>query len=70
MDRQLPTIGQLERALSQSILKLYREELEHHPRKVICKFFNSHLSIVIEDALTAVEKTLVDKDSASKTIEK
>lgn len=65
---QLPTFGQLERKLSQSIQKLYREELEHWPQKVICKFSSNHLSIVIEDALTAVEETLVNEDGVNKTV--
>ena len=66
MDRQLPTIGQLERQLSQNIQKFYRQELEHLPQKVTCKFFGNHISIVIEDAITAVETTLVNKDNADK----
>ena len=69
MDRKLPTFGQLERQLSQSIQQLYREELGHSPQKVTCKFFKNQLSIVIEDALTAVEKTLVTKNSKNEIIE-
>ena len=69
MDRQLPTFGQLERQLSQSIQKLYREELGHSPQKVTCKFFKNQLSIVIEDALTAVEKALISEEDPNKTIE-
>ena len=63
MERQLPTFGQLERNLSQNIQKLYREELEHTPQKVTSKFFGNRLVIVIEDALTAVEQTLISKDN-------
>ena len=70
MNRQLPTLGQLERQLSQSIQKLYREELGHSPQKVTCKFFKNQLSILIEDALTAVEKTLVNRDNEDKTAKK
>ena len=62
MDLQLPTLGQLERSLSQNIQKLYRQELGHCPKKITCKLFKNNLSIVIEDALTAVEKTLVNKE--------
>ena len=60
MDRQLPTFGQLERQLSQKIHRLYREELEHSPKKITCKFFSDKLAIVIEDALTRVEKSMLD----------
>ena len=63
MNQKLPTLGQIERQLSQSIQKLYREELGHSPQKVTCKLFGNNLSIVIENALTAVEKTLVDNDN-------
>ena len=69
MDRKLPTFGQLERQLSQSIQKLYREDLGHSPKKVTCKFFKNQLSIVIEDALTAVEKALVSQENENQTIE-
>ena len=69
MKQKLPTFGQLERQLSQSIQKLYREELGHSPRKVTCKLFKNQLSVVIEDALTAVEKALVNKGNEDKTVE-
>lgn len=68
MDQKLPTTGQLERDLCQAIQKLYRQELEHSPRKVTCQFFSNKLAIVIEDALTAVEKTLFDSKSDRDTV--
>jgi uncharacterized protein YbcI len=68
MNKDLPTSGQLERNLSQSIQKLYRQELEHSPSRVTCQLFGNRLAIVIEDALTAVEKTLVDTQEDSKTV--
>ena len=70
MDNDLPTCGQLERTLSQSIQKLYRQELEHSPGKVTCQLFGNQLAIVIEDALTAVEKTLADTEEEDKTVQK
>ena len=63
MEPQLPTFGQLEKNLSQNIRKLYYEELEHCPQQVTSKFFGSCLVIVIEDALTAVEKTLANRNN-------
>ena len=66
MNKNLPTSGQLERDLSQSILKLYRQELEHSPSKVTCQLFDDRLAIVIENALAAVEKTIVDTQGDSK----
>ena len=70
MDKDLPTSGQLERDISQKIQKLYRQQLEHSPQKVICQLFDNKLAIVIEDALTEVEKKLAkvkkDNDTAQK----
>ncbi len=58
MEQNLPTCGQLERNLSQSIQKLYLRELEHSPDKVICQLFGNRLAIVVENSLTAVEQAL------------
>ena len=65
MDTNLPTCGQLERNLSQSIQKLYLNELEHSPSKVTCQLFGNQLAIVVEDSLTAVEQALADLKSES-----
>ena len=70
MNKNLPTCGELERRLSQSIQKLYRQELEHSPSKVTCQLFGSQLAIVIEDALTAVEKTLADTEDHDSAVKK
>lgn len=69
MNKELPTGGQLERNLSQKIQKLYRQELEHNPGKITCQLFGNKLAVVIEDALTAVEKTLVNLLEETKTAE-
>lgn len=60
MNQELPTRGQLERSLAQKVQKLYRQELEHTPKKVTCQLFGNQVAIIIEDALTVIEKTLVD----------
>lgn len=70
MDKNLPTCGQLERNLSQSIQKLYRQELEHNPSKITCQLFGNQIAIVIEDALTAVEKTLAGVDDEFGTVKR
>ncbi|MDJ0596261.1 MAG: DUF2294 domain-containing protein [Pleurocapsa sp. MO_226.B13] len=70
MGKNLPTSGQLERNLSQSIHKLYRQELEHSPSKVTCQLFGNQLAIVIEDALTAVEETLVNSEKSDNLAKK
>ncbi|PZD75415.1 hypothetical protein C1752_00320 [Acaryochloris thomasi RCC1774] len=56
-----PTIGQLERSLSQKIQALYREQLGHLPSKVTCQIFGEKLAVVIEDSLTQPEKLLVEE---------
>jgi uncharacterized protein YbcI len=68
MDKNLPTIGQLERNLSQSIQKLYRQELKHSPSQITCQLFGNHLAIVIENAITAVEKTIAKIKNDNQTV--
>ena len=68
MDNNLPTRGQLERNLSQTIQKLYRQKLEHTPSKVTCQLFGTQLAIIIEDTLTAVERTLLDAGHETETV--
>lgn len=70
MNQKLPTSGQIERELSQGVQKLYRQELEHSPGKVTCQLFGNQLAIVIEDSLTAVEKTLADNETKDKKLKK
>lgn len=66
MNPKLPTRGQLERELSQKILKLYRQELQHLPQKITCTLFDNRLVIIVEGAITAVEKTLINEDNSNK----
>ncbi|MCC0179488.1 DUF2294 domain-containing protein [Waterburya agarophytonicola K14] len=70
MNQKLPTSGEVERKLSQNILKLYKQELEHLPGKITCQLFDNQLAVVIENALTAVEKTLAEAEDQGKTVEK
>ena len=67
MDRKLPTCGQIERDLSQKIQRLYREQLGHSPRKVICKLFDNRIAIVIEDSMTLLQKTLIEENDRNET---
>lgn len=69
MNQELPTSGQLERDLSQKIQKLYRQELDHSTGKVTCQLFGNKLAIVIEQAITAVEKTLAEHQSDRAVLE-
>jgi uncharacterized protein YbcI len=55
-----PTRGQVERSLSQRILALYRNQLEHQPSQVSCQILSRKLVIVIEDSITSPEQLLVE----------
>ena len=55
-----PTIGQLEREISQRISSLYNTQLGLRPSKVICHCFDKEIVVTLEDSVTLVEQTLVD----------
>lgn len=60
MDASFPTRGQLERALSQRIQALYRNQLEHQPSKVTCQIFDEKIAIILEDSITQPEQLLAN----------
>lgn len=60
-----PTRGQIERALSQSIQKLYREQLGHSTGKITCQLRDDNLTVVIESSLTQPEQVLLEGSEAS-----
>ncbi|WP_416672415.1 DUF2294 domain-containing protein [Egbenema bharatensis] len=62
MTASLPTRGQLERALSQRIQALYREQLGHRTGKVTCQIFGEQLAIVIENSITQPEQMLAQAE--------
>lgn len=57
----LPTIGQLERRLSQKVQAFYREHLGQQPSKVTCQIFGTKVAFVLEDSVTKPEQVLVDE---------
>lgn len=61
MISKIPTRGQLERNLSQSIQALYSSQLGHRPAKVTCQLFDTTLAIVMEDSITEPEQLLIQK---------
>lgn len=61
MTETLPTRGQLERQLSQSIQAFYRQQLGHQPSKVTCQLFDEKLAVIMEDSLTNAEQILADE---------
>ena len=61
MENNLPTRGQLERSLAQTIQKFYRNQLGHQPSKVTCQFFDAKLVIILEDSITNTEQILIEE---------
>lgn len=55
-----PTIGQLEREISQRISSLYNTQLGLRPSKVLCHCFDKEIVITLEDSVTLVEEALID----------
>lgn len=59
VENNLPTRGQLERQLSQALQSLYRDQFGHSPTKFICHIFGDKVAIVVENAVTFIEKLLL-----------
>ncbi|WP_035985970.1 DUF2294 domain-containing protein [Leptolyngbya sp. KIOST-1] len=57
----LPTLGQLQRRLTQRFQRLYRENLNHTPGKITCQLLEEKLLFVIEDSVTKPEQLLLDE---------
>jgi uncharacterized protein YbcI len=55
-----PTIGQLEREISQQIRNLYNERLGQRPSPIICHFFDTEIVISLENSVSQAEKTLLN----------
>ncbi|PMB11431.1 hypothetical protein CEN48_19630 [Fischerella thermalis CCMEE 5282] len=58
-----PTIGQLEREISNRIRSLYNVELGLRPTKINCHFFHGELAITLENSVTKVEQILIKSGS-------
>ena len=56
----IPTKGQLERRLSQTMLSLYRDRFGQLPSKVSCQIFDNKVAIVAESVVTSTERLLID----------
>lgn len=55
----LPSCGELERRIGQTLQKAYQQHLGHLPSRVSCHLFADKLSIWIEDSITPVESVLL-----------
>ena len=60
-----PTVGQIEREISQKVRALYRNQLGHQPSKVDCHLLGNKLVISLEDVITPIEKLLVEAQSSN-----
>jgi uncharacterized protein YbcI len=57
----LPTLGQLQRRLTQRFQRLYRDKLNHTPGKITCQIIDEKVLLVIEDSVTKPEQLLVNE---------
>ncbi|MEB3178892.1 MAG: DUF2294 domain-containing protein [Nostocaceae cyanobacterium] len=55
-----PTIGQIERELTQRLQSLYHDQSGHRPSKVVCQFFDHRIAVTVENAVTPAEQTLIN----------
>jgi uncharacterized protein YbcI len=58
MNQAIPTCGQLERSLSQSIQAFYRDRVGQRPSKVTCQLFDDKVAVIIENSITSAEELL------------
>lgn len=59
-----PTVGQLERIISQKVRALYRQQLGHQPTRVDCHLLGNKLVISLENVVTPLEKLLAEAQSS------
>jgi uncharacterized protein YbcI len=52
--------GQVQRTLSQKVQKLYKHYIGHAPGKVTCQITNNTILVIAENALTQVERLLIE----------
>lgn len=57
-EMQLPTTGELMRSVSQSVQRLYRDELGHRTERVTCNLVADKLLIWIEGSVNSVTRLL------------
>ena len=60
IENVLPTRGELEKQLAQTLQSIYRQKFKHPIGKISCHLFNNKVAIVAEDTVTKVEKVLID----------
>lgn len=60
----IPTRGEMERSLSQSVQAFYRNQLGCRTGKVTCHILNEQVAIAIHNPITPVEKLLHNSNDA------
>lgn len=65
MVNNVPSRGEMERNLSQSIQALYRDQLSCRVGKISCHIFGQQVAIVIENSVTSLEKLLNNSEDQS-----
>lgn len=53
------TRGELERNISQDIIRFYIQQLGHTPDKVSCQICDNKLIIILDDSITLAEQVLI-----------
>lgn len=64
-----PTVGQLERTISQQVRALYRDQFGHQPSKVECHLMGNKVILSLEDVITPLEKLLVEAQSSGLVVQ-
>ena len=59
-----PTAGQIERAISQKVRSLYRQQFGHQPSHVNCHLLDKMVIISLEDTITPIERLLIEGDTS------
>jgi uncharacterized protein YbcI len=65
MVNNVPSRGEMERSLSQSIQAFYRDELSCRVGKISCHILGDRVAIVIENSVTSLEKLLSSSEDRS-----
>jgi uncharacterized protein YbcI len=56
-----PTVGQIEREISNRIRSMYNNELGLRLSKIVCQFFDKGLAVSLENSVTPIEKVLLSE---------
>lgn len=67
MGHDSKTVGQVEREINQRMRSLYKTKLGHKVSGITCQLFDSKLAIIIENAITKVEKRLLSNGKTELT---